>query len=606
MKKLTKNFLIAFFVFLAFASLLSLYNLPDNQPQEIDIATLINQIENDEVKAISVQDDQLNITLKDDSEQIAYKEPNESLSALFDNYGVSPEKIKQISIKIEKESDMVFWLATILPFLIPLLFVVGFFWFMMRQAQGANSKAMSFGQSGAKEFNPNRKVKTSFNDVAGVKEAKNELEEVVEFLKNPKKFTSLGATIPKGVLLLGAPGTGKTLLAKAVAGEANVPFFSISGSEFVEMFVGVGASRVRDLFRRAKKNAPCIVFIDEIDAVGRQRGAGLGGSHDEREQTLNQILVEMDGFDPNTNVIVMAATNRPDVLDSALLRPGRFDRRVTLDLPDINDREMILKVHARKKPMAADVNLRQIGERTPGFSGADLSNLLNEAAILAALNNKKQINQLDIINSIDKILLGPERKSHILNKKEKEVTAYHEAGHALVAHLLPNTDPVRKVSIIARGMAAGFTLKLPSEDKKLHSRTEFIEELAVLLAGRIAEKKIFSEVTTGAQSDLREATKLAKRLITEYGMSDKLGLRTFGEREELVFLGRELHEQRDYSEKTAQDIDEEIHRLTQEAAKTAEKIIVENKGQLDKIAQELLVKETIEAEEFEKLFEKAA
>ncbi|HNW09084.1 MAG TPA: ATP-dependent zinc metalloprotease FtsH [bacterium] len=604
MKNLTKNFLIAFVVFLAFASLLSLYNLPNGQPQEIDLATLINQIETDQVKTITVQDDKLNITLNNDEEQIAYKEPNESLSALFDHYGVNPDKTKQISITIKKESELIFWLATILPFLIPLLFVVGFFLFMMRQAQGANSKAMSFGQSGVKEFNPNKKIKTTFNDVAGVKEAKKELEEVVEFLKNPKKFTSLGATIPKGVLLLGAPGTGKTLLAKAVAGEANVPFFSISGSEFVEMFVGVGASRVRDLFRRAKKNAPCIVFIDEIDAVGRQRGAGLGGSHDEREQTLNQILVEMDGFEPNTNVIVMAATNRPDVLDSALLRPGRFDRRVTLDLPDINDREMILKVHRRKKPMAADVNLRQIGERTPGFSGADLSNLLNEAAILAALNNKKQINQLDIINSIDKILLGPERKSHILNKAEKEITAYHEAGHALVAHLLPNTDPVRKVSIIARGMAAGFTLKLPSEDKKLHSRSEFIEELAVLLAGRITEKKVFDEVTTGAQSDLREATKLAKRLITEYGMSDKLGLRTFGEREELVFLGRELHEQRDYSEKTAQDIDEEIYRLTSDAAKTAEKIITEHKIDLDKIAQELLIKETIEAEEFEKLLGK--
>ena len=604
MKNLTKNFLIAFVVFLAFASLLSLYNLPNGQPQEIDLATLINQIETDQVKTITVQDDKLNITLNNDEEQIAYKEPNESLSALFDHYGVNPDKTKQISITIKKESELIFWLATILPFLIPLLFVVGFFLFMMRQAQGANSKAMSFGQSGVKEFNPNKKIKTTFNDVAGVKEAKKELEEVVEFLKNPKKFTSLGATIPKGVLLLGAPGTGKTLLAKAVAGEANVPFFSISGSEFVEMLVGVGASRVRDLFRRAKKNAPCIVFIDEIDAVGRQRGAGLGGSHDEREQTLNQILVEMDGFEPNTNVIVMAATNRPDVLDSALLRPGRFDRRVTLDLPDINDREMILKVHRRKKPMAADVNLRQIGERTPGFSGADLSNLLNEAAILAALNNKKQINQLDIINSIDKILLGPERKSHILNKAEKEITAYHEAGHALVAHLLPNTDPVRKVSIIARGMAAGFTLKLPSEDKKLHSRSEFIEELAVLLAGRITEKKVFDEVTTGAQSDLREATKLAKRLITEYGMSDKLGLRTFGEREELVFLGRELHEQRDYSEKTAQDIDEEIYRLTSDAAKTAEKIITEHKIDLDKIAQELLIKETIEAEEFEKLLGK--
>lgn len=605
MKNLTKNFLIAFLVFLAFASLLSLYNLPAENPQEVDIATLISQIENEQVKSISVKDSKLDITLTNDQQEIAYKEANESLSSLFDNYGVNPDKIKKVAITVKQESEWTYWLITILPFLIPILFVVGFFWLMMRQAQGANNKALSFGQSGAKEFNPNKKIKTTFTDVAGVKEAKKELEEVVEFLKNPKKFTSLGATIPKGVLLLGAPGTGKTLLAKAVAGEANVPFFSISGSEFVEMFVGVGASRVRDLFRKAKKNAPCIVFIDEIDAVGRQRGAGLGGSHDEREQTLNQILVEMDGFEPNANVIVMAATNRPDVLDAALLRPGRFDRRVTLDLPDINDREMILKVHSRKKPLAENVNLRNIAERTPGFSGADLSNLLNEAAILAALNNKKKVSQDDIVNSIDKIILGPERKSHILSKKEKEITAYHEAGHALVAHLLPNTDKVRKVSIIARGSAAGFTLKLPSEDKKLHSRTEFTEELAVLLAGRIAEKKIFGEVTTGAQSDLREATKLAKRLITEYGMSDKLGLRTFGEKEELVFLGRELHEQRDYSEKSAQDIDEEIKRLVDEAAKTAEKILTAEKAQLDKIAQELLVKETIETEEFEKLFEKS-
>lgn len=412
----------------------------------------------------------------------------------------------------------------------------------------------------------------------------------------------MGATIPKGVLLLGSPGTGKTLLAKAVAGEAGVPFFSISGSEFVEMFVGVGASRVRDLFKRAKKHSPCILFIDEIDAVGRQRGAGLGGSHDEREQTLNQILVEMDGFEPSDNIIVMAATNRPDVLDAALLRPGRFDRRVTLDLPDINDREEILKVHAKEKPLAEEVKLRSVAERTPGFSGADLMNLLNESAIAAALKNAKEISLNDVLSSIDKVLLGPERKSHILSNKEKKVTAYHEAGHALVAHELPNTDPVRKVSIVARGTAAGFTLKLPSEDKKLHTKTEFIEELAVMLAGRMAEEEIFNEITTGDQNDLRQATKLARRLISDYGMSEKLGLRTFGQREELIFLGREIHEEKDYSEKIAEEIDQEITRMLDEAAKTALRIIKEKRQYLDKIADELITKETIEAEDFEKIF----
>lgn len=412
----------------------------------------------------------------------------------------------------------------------------------------------------------------------------------------------MGATIPKGVLLLGSPGTGKTLLAKAVAGEAGVPFFSISGSEFVEMFVGVGASRVRDLFKRAKKHSPCILFIDEIDAVGRQRGAGLGGSHDEREQTLNQILAEMDGFEPSDNIIVMAATNRPDVLDAALLRPGRFDRRVTLDLPDINDREEILKVHAKEKPLAEEVKLRSVAERTPGFSGADLMNLLNESAIAAALKNAKEISLNDVLSSIDKVLLGPERKSHILSDKEKKVTAYHEAGHALVAHELPNTDPVRKVSIVARGTAAGFTLKLPSEDKKLHTKTEFIEELAVMLAGRMAEEEIFNEITTGDQNDLRQATKLARRLISDYGMSEKLGLRTFGQREELIFLGREIHEEKDYSEKIAEEIDQEITRMLDEAAKTALRIIKEKRQYLDKIADELITKETIEAEDFEKIF----
>jgi len=602
MKKTLQQFLIAIIIFLLLGGLLSLYNFSDQKPRQTNIMELLGQIQNEQIKTIVVRDNRLDITTTADQKEFVLKESQESFGDLLKNYQVDPEKIKKISsIDVKNESGWKFWLANLLPIIIPIVFFLGFLWFMMHQAQGANNKALSFGQSGAREFNPS-KNKITFKDVAGVKEAKQELLEVVDFLKNPKKFLSLGARIPKGVLLLGAPGTGKTLLARAVAGEANVPFFSISGSEFVEMFVGVGASRVRDLFRKAKKNSPCIIFVDEIDAVGRQRGAGLGGSHDEREQTLNQILVEMDGFDPTTNIIIMAATNRPDVLDAALLRPGRFDRRVTLDLPDINDREAILQVHARQKPLAATVNLRNIAERTPGFSGADLSNLLNEAAILTALENKKEVSSDNILKSIDKILLGPERKSHILSEAEKKITAYHEAGHALVAHELPHTDPVRKVSIIARGSAAGFTLKLPNEDRKLHTRTQFLEELAVLLAGRLAEDETFGEVTTGAQNDLLEATKLARRLITEYGMSVKLGLRTFGEREELIFLGKELHERRDYYEKTAEDIDQEIHRLIDEAAKTAKKIIVGQKNQLEKIVRELLAKETIESEEFQQLF----
>jgi len=602
MNKITKQFLIAFLVFLALASILSFFTLPTDKPATINITTLLSQIDENQVKSITIQDNKLDIRLTDDTKQILEKEPAESLSTLLKNYNVDTEKLKNIAIDVKAESGTKFWASIILPFLIPLIFILGFFWFMMRQAQGANNKALSFGQSKAKEFNPNKKLKTTFKDVAGVKEAKKELVEVVEFLKNPKKFLALGAKIPKGVLLLGAPGTGKTLLAKAVAGEANVPFFSISGSEFVEMFVGVGASRVRDLFNKAKKNSPCIIFIDEIDAVGRQRGAGLGGSHDEREQTLNQILVEMDGFDDRTNVIVVAGTNRPDVLDAALLRPGRFDRRVILDMPDLNDREAILKVHASNKPFTKNVNLRLIASRTPGFSGADLANLLNESAILAALENKKEINNDQILESIDKIILGPQRKSHILSEHEKEITAYHEAGHAIVAHLLPNTDPVSKVSIIARGSAAGFTLKLPLEDKKLHTKTEFLEDMAVMLAGQTAEKIVFHEVTTGAQGDLRQVTSLAKKLITSYGMSDKLGLRTFGEKEEMIFLGKEIHERRDYSEKTAEEIDAEIHRFTEEARKLAEKIITENRSQLDKIVVALKEKETLEAEEFKALF----
>jgi len=605
MKNLTRNIIIAIAIFLGISIIFSLFNASGEKPKTIDITTFINEINQSQVKTVTIKDNQIDLTLSDGQKQTFQKETNDSIASLMKNFAVDPAKLKTVTIEVKNQDGFNLWLTTLLPFLIPVVLIMAFFWFIMRQAQGANSKAMSFGQSGAKEFNQTKRVKTSFKDIAGVKEAKQELVEVVDFLKNPNKFLSLGATIPKGVLLLGAPGTGKTLLAKAVAGEANVPFFSISGSEFVEMFVGVGASRVRDLFKKAKKSAPCIIFIDEIDAVGRQRGAGLGGSHDEREQTLNQILVEMDGFEANTNIIVMAATNRPDVLDTALLRPGRFDRRVTLDLPDIEDRDAILRVHSRNKPMGKDVDLRRIGEMTPGFSGADLANLLNESAILAALKNQKKIFLDDILKSIDKIILGPERKSHILSPKEKRVTAYHEAGHALVAHELPNTDKVRKVSIIARGTAAGFMLKLPSEDKKLHTKTEFIEELSVLLAGRIAEEEIFNEVTTGAQNDLRVATNLAKKIITEYGMNEKMGLRTFGQREEMIFLGRELHEQKDYSEKSSEMIDEEIGKLTKEAAEKTRQILTEKRAYLDKIANELLSKETLETDEFEAIFKPA-
>jgi len=601
-KVILKNFLIFLIIFLVIAAIFSTYNASQEKPTEIGLDQLVAQIEAGNIQQITVQDNTLNITLNNGKKEISQKESTDSLSTLLKNYSVDPEKIKKVKIDIKSDQGIGFWLTTILPFLIPFLLVAVFIYFMMRQVQGANTKALSFGQSQARELHQKGKEKITFKTVAGCKEAKEELTEVVEFLKNPRKFTQLGAKIPKGVLLMGAPGTGKTLLAKAVAGEANVPFFSISGSEFVEMFVGVGASRVRDLFRKAKKTAPCIIFIDEIDAVGRQRGAGLGGSHDEREQTLNQILVEMDGMETKTNVIVMAATNRPDILDPALLRPGRFDRRIILDMPDINDREDILKVHAVGKPLAAGVNLRKAAERTPGFSGADLANLINEAAILAARRNQKQVEQIDILESVEKVLLGPERKSHILSDQEKKITAYHEAGHALVAHELPHVDPVQKVSIISRGQAAGYTLKLPEEDKHLHARSEFIEELAVLLAGHTAEKEIFGEVTTGASNDLRIATDLAKKIITEYGMDENLGPRTFGEKEELIFLGKEIHEQRDYSEKTAELIDQQISNLINAAQKTAREILTKQKKLLEKIVEQLLTKETLERAEFEAIF----
>jgi cell division protease FtsH len=499
-----------------------------------------------------------------------------------------------------KSSGGINWGGLLINFL-PLLIFGFLLFFLFRQARGANNQAMSFGRSRARLF-PAARATVTFADVAGAEEAKQDMQEVVEFLKSKEKFQLLGARIPKGVLLIGPPGTGKTLLARAVAGEADVPFFSISGSEFVEMFVGVGASRVRDLFDQAKRNTPCIVFIDEIDAVGRQRGAGLGGSHDEREQTLNQILVEMDGFDTNTSVIVIAATNRPDILDPALLRPGRFDRRVVLDRPDINGRLAILKVHTNGKPLDSNVDLEVLAKGTVGFSGADLANLVNEAAILAARRNKKAIGMEELEESVDRVLAGPERKSRKINPKEKEVIAYHEAGHALVARMLPNADPVHKISIVARGMALGYTKQLPAEDRYLNTRSQLKDALATLLGGHAAEELIFNERSTGPHNDIEQVTAYARRMVTDFGMSDKLGTRTFGNRQEMVFLGREISEQRDYSERFALEIDREINRLIDEAYGRAMKVLTENKDKLVALAEKLIKYETLEGEELEQVF----
>ncbi len=603
-KSLMKNIALILLLFFVMASVFSLFEDPNAEKvEDITLTELAVQINEEKVKEIIIEGNDLNIELEDGAKERSLKETDASLTETLKNLGVEPEKINRVNISTKRESKTAKFIGGLLPFLIPLLFLGIILWMMLGQAQKANVSAMSFGRSTARLLKPGEKKKrTTFKDVAGVKEAKEELEEIIDFLKNPKKFLDMGARVPRGVLLLGPPGCGKTLLAKAVAGEANVPFFNVSGSEFVEMFVGVGASRVRDLFKNAKKNAPSILFIDEIDAVGRHRGTGLGGGHDEREQTLNQILVEMDGFDTTTNIIVMAATNRPDVLDPALLRPGRFDRRIVLDNPDIGDREAILNIHTGGKPMAKDINIRRVAERTPGFSGADLANLVNEAAIKATRDGKKMVSQEDILSSIEKVMLGPERKSHILSEKEKKIAAYHEAGHALVGHILPHCDPVQKVSIISRGKAAGYTLSLPIEDKHLHSRSEFIDDLAMFLGGYAAEKIVFNDLTTGASNDLERTAKLAHQLVTKFGMSEKLGPITFGNRTETIFLGKELHEQH-YSEKVAAEIDQEIEKFITNAYRVAEKVLTENRGKLDKIAEELIKKETIEKEEFERLME---
>jgi cell division protease FtsH len=548
-----------------------------------------------EVEKATVSGQNVTYKLRGGDEEYSTKlEEGDTVRQVLVDAGVRPgsENYPDIEIKGSSTFDTIF--SVLLTFL-PVLIIVGILFFFLRQAQGSNNQALNFGKSRARMFSGSRPSVT-FLDVAGVEEAKDELKEVVEFLKYPEKFAALGARIPKGVLLVGPPGTGKTLLAKAVAGEAGVPFFSISGSEFVEMFVGVGASRVRDLFDQAKRNSPCIVFVDEIDAVGRHRGAGLGGSHDEREQTLNQILVEMDGFDTNTNVIVVAATNRPDILDPALLRPGRFDRQVVLDRPDIKGRKAILDVHAKGKPLDGSVNLEVVAKQTPGFSGADLANLVNEAAILAARRGKKKITMPELDEAVDRVIAGPERKSRVISKKEREIIAYHEAGHALVGYILPNADPPYKISIVSRGMAGGFTRFLPEEDRHLYARSQFQDMLAAMLGGLVAEEMQFTESTTGPSDDLQRATSIARQMVTQWGMSERLGPRTFGRKEEMVFLGREISESRNYSEKVAEEIDEEVRQIIDKAYHTAKKVITEHRDKLDGIVKALLEEETIEGE----------
>ncbi len=567
---------------------------------EVAISDLAKSVSAGEVKKIEVAGEGLTITYKNDEVKKAKKETGSSLTQTLFNYGVGKEAMSATEIEVKNESGFMFWLLNTLPFLLPIVFILLFFWYLSRQVKGAGMQAFSFGQSKARLTDPNDKNnKVTFKDVAGCKEAKEELKEIVDFLKSPKKFLDIGARIPKGVILTGAPGTGKTLLARAVAGEASVPFFHLSGSEFVEMFVGVGASRVRDLFKMAKKAAPAIIFVDEIDAIGRTRGGGFGGGNDEREQTLNQILVEMDGFEPNDKVIVMAATNRPDVLDPALIRPGRFDRKVILDLPDRADREEILKIHAVKKPLAEDINLKLIAERTPGFSGADLYSLMNEGAILAARENRKKVFQFDLIRAIEKVMLGPERKSHLLSKKEKEITAYHEAGHAIVASVLPHADPVHKVSIIARGNAGGYTLKLPLEERRLQSKKEFIDDIAMALGGYVAEVMIFGDITTGPSSDLQVATNLARAMVTRWGMSEVIGpiaLVDSGGRPQYGEIT-----EREFSETVSTKVDAEVSRIINDGLKSAEKVLTEHKKAFTAIALKLIEVETLEQEEYEKI-----
>lgn len=600
--KWVSNSFVYLIIFVAVIAIFFTLFSSGSSSQKVDLSAILQMAENEQISKISVNGDQLTVTPRNDPTQLltASKEPGTSVFELFQAANINPNE-KSIQIEVQSSSGLGALFGVLLQFL-PLIFFGAILVFMMRQAQGSNNQTMGFGRSKARMSTGNRPTVT-FDDVAGVEESKAELQEVVEFLKFPERFLSLGAHIPKGVLMVGPPGTGKTLLSRAVAGEAGVPFFSISGSEFVEMFVGVGASRVRDLFEQAKRNSPCIVFVDEIDAVGRHRGAGLGGGHDEREQTLNQILVEMDGFDTSTNVIVIAATNRPDILDPALLRPGRFDRRVILDSPDINGRVAVLKVHITGKPLSDNVDLEAIARQTPGFSGADLANLVNEAAILAARRKKKEIGYEELMESVDRVTMGPERRSRVISQHEKEIVAYHEGGHALVGHLLEHADPVQKISIISRGMAAGYTKSLPSEDRMFMSRPQLMDRITMALGGRLAEELIFGEVTTGASNDLEHVTGVARAMVTRYGMSEKLLPRSYGKREEMVFLGREITEQRDYSDKVAQDIDDEVEGIILEAYTNCKRILNENVGKLHQIALYLMANEMVEGQDLDALFE---
>lgn len=591
MNKFFKNVLFYLLIIMVIIGLFDFYGEKNAKPADISYTSFMQHVQQDEIKQVTIVDNVISGKLKD----------GKDFSTVAPNDGKLVEKLeaKNVDIKAELPPQPPWWMS-ILSSILPMLIIVGLWFMLMNQGGAGGGKVMSFGKSRARRYDE-EKLKVTFKDVAGAEEAKQELEEVVEFLKHPQKYNDLGAKIPKGVLLYGPPGTGKTLLAKAVAGEAGVPFFSISGSDFVEMFVGVGASRVRDLFDQAKKSAPCIVFIDEIDAVGRQRGAGLGGGHDEREQTLNQLLVEMDGFSANEGIIMIAATNRPDILDPALLRPGRFDRQIVVDRPDIKGRTDILKVHVKGKPVGDDVNLDVIAQRTPGFTGADLSNLVNEAALLTARKDKKVINMPEMEEAAERVIMGPERKSRVISDKEKRLTAYHEGGHTIVGMLLDNTDPVHKVTIIPRGRAGGYTLSLPKEDKYYATRSEMLDELKVLLGGRVAEALVLKEISSGASNDLQRATQLARQMICEYGMSENIGPVTFGHRQDQVFLGRDIARDKDYSEEVAAEIDKEVRTFMEDAYAATEKLLSENIDKLHVIAKALMEKETLEEEEINQL-----
>jgi cell division protease FtsH len=595
MSNLTKNIIWAIITLIVISLIFSYFTGPTKQPTTLNLNQLVADINNNQIKQIKVSGSELDITMADGSAAIAQKENGVSITDTLKNLGVNQSAMQNVNLQIVNQSGWEYWAGILIDPLLTLLILGFFFWFMFRQAKTGVNQAFQFGRSNLKLSTVKDKV--MFKDVAGLKEAKEELIEVVDFLKNPQKFLDLGARIPRGILLMGPPGTGKTLVARAVAGESNVPFFYISASEFVEMFVGVGASRTRDAFMQAKRASPAILFIDEIDAVGRQRGAGMGGGSDEREQTLNQILVEMDGFDRDTRVIVLAATNRPDILDPALLRPGRFDRRVILDLPDMSDREAILRIHSDGKTLEKNVDLHRVAARTPGFSGADLANLMNEAAIASARHDKKSIGQAELFEAAEKVIMGPERKSRVISQKEKEITAYHEGGHALVAAAVKDADPVQKVSIISRGFAGGYTMKLPNEDQHLKTRSQFMADLAMMMGGHVSEKLTFGEVSTGASNDLKEASELARRMVTRYGMSD-LGPIVFGKSEQMMFLGQEISNDKNYSERVASEIDEQIRKLLIHAQDVAEKILKTHKLALKAIADTLIEKEVLEQDDF--------